>query len=154
MTIRRSCSLALMAVITACESPSRFAACKALLRRQADAWNRGDLDGFCAGYERSEDTVFVSSPGAKVGWDAMYARYRARYPDRAAMGRLTFSELTFAALGDDAVTARGRWQLVRENDAPWGFFLLVFRKFDDAWKIVLDYTTSGGSPERPRRQIR
>ncbi len=123
-----------------------FEACKRLLHEQVDAWNRGDLDAFAAGYRRSKDTVFASANGVNIGWEAMLARYRKSYPDRATMGKLAFSELTLARLADDHVTARGRWRLTRPNDHPSGWFVLVFRRTQGHWKIALDYTTSESSP--------
>src|SRR5260370_18202716 len=66
---------------------------RALLSEQAEAWNRGDIEGFMKGYWKSPDTVFAGSGGVQRGWDAVLARYKKSYPDRAAMGHLTFSEL-------------------------------------------------------------
>src|SRR5713226_4570053 len=72
---------------------------RALLNEQAEAWNRGDIDGFMKGYWKSPDTVFVGSCGVQRGWDAVLARYKKSYPDRAAMGHLTFSGLEVTPLG-------------------------------------------------------
>lgn len=133
----------LITCAAACASPDHHRACREVLEQQVVAWNRGDLDAFAAGYQRGPHTVFASAQGVQVGFEAMLARYRASYPDRAAMGRLAFSELEFADLAPDAVAARGRWQLTRARDAPWGWFVLVLRRDDGEWRIVLDYTTSG-----------
>src|SRR5262245_27721375 len=101
------------ALAAGCASP-RPAACEALLRRQAEAWSRGDLDGFVDGYARSPDLVFATAEGVHVGFEAMVARYRARYPDAAAMGRLTFTELRFTDLSPTEVLATGGWRLERQ----------------------------------------
>ncbi len=125
--------------------PSGHAACRALIVAQAEAWNRGDLEAFAEGYERSDHLVFATVEGTQVGFDDMLARYRRTYPDRAAMGRLTFSGLSFSDLDPEHVAARGVWRLQRAEDEPHGTFLLVFRQRPEGWRIVLDYTTSAGA---------
>ncbi len=59
-----------------------------VLEAQAAAWNRGDLEAFCALY--AEDAVMASPNGLTRGRDAVLARYRQRYPDAAARGTLSF----------------------------------------------------------------
>src|SRR5688572_24112941 len=71
------------------------AAVLSLLERQRAAWNRGDLDGFLAGYLRGDDLIFTSGGQIRRGWQATRARYRQRYAasDRTGMGQLTFEVL-------------------------------------------------------------
>jgi hypothetical protein len=81
--------------------------CRALMLAQQAAWNAGDLDGFLAGYENGADIVFASAAGTHVGFDSLRQRYRDRYPDRDAMGRLAFDDLVFTRLGVDTLSATG-----------------------------------------------
>ena len=39
--------------------------------------------------------------GTQRGYDAVYARYKKSYPDRASMGHLDFSGLEFHFTGND-----------------------------------------------------
>ena len=64
------------------------AAIAAVLQTQAAAWNRGDLETFCAVY--AADATYVSPNGQTHGRDAVLARYRSKYPDAAARGTLSF----------------------------------------------------------------
>lgn len=52
--------------------------------------------------------------------------------------------LAFYDLSKDTVVARGRWQLERAADKPWGRFVLVMRYVEGAWRVVIDFTTRGG----------
>ena len=115
---------------------------RALLTAQAEAWNRGDIRGFMQGYWQSEATTFASTSGVQRGWQALLERYERSYPDRAAMGRLTFSGLEISSLGPDAAFVLGRWQLEREKDRPGGVFTLVVRRFPEGWRIVHDHTST------------
>lgn len=115
-----------------------------VLQAQSEAWNRGDIDGFMAGYWNSEQLRFASGGDVTTGWAATNARYKARYKDRAAMGRLTFDRLETTVLAADAAILHGQWALDRETDRPSGLFTLVFRDFGQGWVIVSDTTTSAG----------
>lgn len=117
-----------------------------VLTVQAAAWNRGDVDAFMLGYHNSDETVFVGANGVTRGWQAVLERYRKAYPDRKAMGQLTFSNLEVHLVCRDAAFAIGQFQLQRENDRPAGVFTLNFRKYAEGWKIVADHTTAFSAP--------
>ncbi len=128
-----------------CVRDPRITACEKVLLAQMAAWNRGDLDGFAAGYHRSPRTVFTSTSGTTVGHGKMLARYKKGYPDRAAMGRLSFTGLTYELLKRDEMLVRGTWRLTNTTKgAPHGQFVLVMRQVDGAWRVVLDYTNLQG----------
>lgn len=114
---------------------------RALLDAQAAAWNRGDIQGFMEGYWKSPQTAFVGSNGVVRGWQAVLDRYRRTYPDRRAMGTLTFSGIEVTLLSPDSALILGHWQLERERDRPGGVFTLVARKFPDGWRIIHDHTS-------------
>lgn len=110
---------------------------------QEAAWNAGDLDGFMAAYWRSDSLLFVGSRGPSRGWDTTLDNYRRSYPDRAAMGQLTFGveELTFA--GQDHALMLGSWRLDRTEglDTLSGWFSLVWERKQGDWVIVRDHSS-------------
>jgi uncharacterized protein (TIGR02246 family) len=114
----------------------------AVLNAQQTAWNRGDVDAFLTGYWRSPELTFSGNSGVARGWDAVLARYKKNYPDRAAMGQLDFSNLEFRFLGPDAALVLGHWHLKREKDDLGGVFTLVWQRFPDGWKIIHDHTSA------------
>jgi ketosteroid isomerase-like protein len=122
------------------------AAILTLLNDQTAAWNRGDIEGFMNGYWNSNQTEFVSSDGVSRGWQALLERYRRSYPDRKAMGHLTFSDLEIRVECATAAYAVGEFHLQRETDNPSGVFTLNFGKFPDGWRIVVDHTTAFAKP--------
>jgi ketosteroid isomerase-like protein len=115
---------------------------RAQIELQADAWNRGDIDAFMNTYWKSDQTAFVGANGMTRGWQGVLERYHKNYPDRAAMGHLTFSNLEIHVLCPDAAFAIGEFHLQREKDNPEGIFTLTFKKFPAGWRIVLDHTTA------------
>jgi ketosteroid isomerase-like protein len=113
-----------------------------VLVAQQDAWNRGDVDAFMAGYWRSPELSFSGSSGISRGWDGVLARYKKNYPDRAAMGQLDFGNLEFRFLGADNALVLGRWHLKREKDELGGVFSLVWQRFREGWRIIHDHTSA------------
>lgn len=141
-------ALAAVVVAQGCATPRTFttadgSAVRAVLTAQQDAWNRGDLDGFMAGYLRSDALVFTSGGNIRRGWDETAAKYRARYgSDRSTMGRLSFEILDVQALGADGAVVLGRWQLDDTPQAGGGVFSVVLARGGDGWKVVHDHTSS------------
>jgi uncharacterized protein (TIGR02246 family) len=125
---------------TPTEEPS--AAIRAVIEVQRDAWNRGDVEGYMDGYDRSDKTVFVSGDSVTHGWQTVLDHYKKSYDTREKMGTLTFSDLEITVLGKDSAVVLGRWSLKRANDQPHGTFTLIFRKTKTGWKIVHDHTSS------------
>lgn len=126
-------------------------AVRAVLSRQADDWNKGDLDGFLTGYWNSSKVVFLSGGQRFDGFEAMRDRYRRRYKaEGRAMGHLEFSELDVESLGPEAVLARGRWRLTMPDGMkPGGLFTVILRKLPEGWKIVHDHTSAEEPAQRP-----
>ena len=117
-------------------------AIRTVLDEQVAAWNRGDIEGFMAGYWRSEETVFISGDSVTHGWQATLDRYKKGYDSRAKMGALTFSDLDIKLTDKKHAVVIGRWALQREKDNPHGRFTLLFRKFKEGWRVVHDHTSS------------
>ena len=115
---------------------------RAVLDAQRDAWNRGDLEGYMDGYDRSVQTEFVGGDEITRGWQTVLDRYKKKYDSREKMGVLTFSEIEITMLSKDAALVLGRWHLKRAKDEPHGTFSLVFRKTKAGWRIVHDHSSS------------
>ncbi len=117
-------------------------AVRRVLNEQAEAWNRGDLEGFMLGYWNSPELSFSSGKDRTRGWQATLERYIKKYrSDGNEMGKLTFSDLEVDVLDPAAVLVRGRWQLKRSKDEPGGLFTLLFKRLPEGWRIVHDHTS-------------
>ena len=147
---RRIAFLFLSAFVAACVSQPNprkdkdqmAAAIRAVMEAQQAAWNRGDIEGFMNGYERSETTTFVSGDEITHGWQTVLDRYKQRYSSPEKMGTLTFSELDIQPINSSYALADGRWLLNRAGDSPHGRFTLLFRETSRGWRIIHDTTTS------------
>ena len=118
------------------------AAIRSVLEAQAAAWNRGDVEAYMDGYDRSPKTEFVGGDSITRGWQQVLDRYKQKYDSREKMGTLTFSDLEIKVLSADAALVLGRWRLKRANDEPHGTFTLLFRKTKAGWRIVHDHSSS------------
>jgi ketosteroid isomerase-like protein len=117
---------------------------RAVWTAQVEAWNRGDLDAFMAGYWKSSDLVFFSNGTETRGWQETLDRYRARYQaEGKQMGTLDFPQLDFAMLGTDIALARGRWRLkMPDGQELSGMTSVIFRKLPEGWRIVHDHSSA------------
>lgn len=126
------------------EEPSPEAQVAALLRMQAEAWSRGDLEAFTSVY--AEDAAFLTADGLTRGRRDVLERYRKRYPNAAAMGKLTLEVIETRVFppGKDAagVSVAARWRLEYPGQADRktaeGLTLIVLRKTAKSWEIVQD----------------
>lgn len=112
-----------------------------VLAQQQDCWNEGDLECFMEGYWRSDQLVFIGNSGVTYGWKKTLENYQRSYPDKKAMGKLTFELIIVEPLSDDFWTVIGRWSLQRKSDSPNGYFSLIFRRLGDDWVIVSDHSS-------------
>jgi ketosteroid isomerase-like protein len=97
-----------------------------------------------AGYWNSPDLTFFSSAQPTSSWQGALDRYRKTYQaEGKEMGKLMFSALQMEPLAPDAAFVRGEWRLtMTDGKTPHGLFTLIFRKFQDGWKIVHDHTSA------------
>jgi len=140
-------ALALLTLVVGCASygpcfPRDEAVIRAVLEHQARDWNDGSIERFMQGYAKRDDIRFASGGDVQRGWQPVFDRYVKKYGDRAAMGRLTFSDVEITMLSPDAALVLGRWRLQREKDEPSGLFTLVFRHLPEGWRIVHDHTSA------------
>ena len=132
----RSLTVAALLVAATASAQDSAREASAVLDAQIAAWNRGDLEAFCALY--TEDAVFASTTGLHRGRQAVLERYRKRYPDRAAMGTLAFEKEDLRATAD-AVSIVARWRLsYRDKPEASGLTLVVMRRKPEGWRLVQD----------------
>jgi ketosteroid isomerase-like protein len=124
-------------------TPSDDTAIRGVMAAQVDAWNRGDIDGFMAGYEKSPELVFTSGGQIRHGYDETIAKYKAKYgTDKSTMGHLTFELLSIQHLGADGAIVLGKWALTDGPNAAGGVFSVAFERTSAGWRIVHDHTSS------------
>ena len=123
---------------------------RVVLDAQVAAWNKGDLDGYMAGYWKSDELKFYSGGTITKGWKETAERYRKRYKGEGTeMGKLSFSEVEVEILSPTAAIVRGRWKLDLSNDKPEGLFTLVVKKIDkEGWRVTSDHTSVAEPPKQ------
>jgi ketosteroid isomerase-like protein len=149
--VRSFRALTLFVVFVALAAPSHLRAqnsssaqsIRAVLDKQVVDWNRGDMDGFAAGYKNSPDILFMGSKISR-GYAQMLDTYRKGYSTKEKMGTLSFTGLEVQPLDANFATVTGNFHLERTAAGGGnadGYFLLVMEKTPAGWKIVRDDTT-------------
>ena len=137
-------ALVLLLAATCCVgADSSEQAIRRVLNDQAQAWNRGDIDAYMTGYDNSPETTFIGKT-VQHGYQDVLRNYHQRYPTRAKMGTLTFSDLAVKLLGQDYASVTGRFHLKRTAAAGGdtsGVFSLLFQRTRMGWKVILDHTS-------------
>ena len=133
-------SIVLLTLSVFCFAQDKQAILKVLHTQQL-AWNRGDIDDFMQGYWKSDSLLFVGKEAPTYGWQTTLDHYKKTYPDKAAMGQLTFDILKVQLLDKTNAFVLGAWHLKREQDAPGGYFTLLLRKIKGKWKVVADHSS-------------
>ncbi len=112
-----------------------------IMGNQQVAWNSGNLDHFMIGYWETDSLRFVGKNGITKGYKKTLDQYKKSYPDRAAMGTLAFDIIQVDSLSFDHQFVLGKWTLFRAKDTLSGHYSLLWEKFGNEWKIVLDHSS-------------
>lgn len=115
-------------------------AIKAVMKKQSEDWNKGDIDAFMEGYWQSDELQFIGSRGPTYGWQKTLDNYKKSYPDKSAMGILSFDITNIDRRSKRVYSMIGSWKLTRTNDELGGYFLLIWKKIKGKWLIVSDHT--------------
>lgn len=116
-------------------------AVRSILDAQVIAWNNGDLEAYLAAYWKSDSLQFVTPRGVSHGWNAALESYRNRFPDRVAMGTVSYDILSVSPLSPEVFVVLGKFQVTRAIGQVEGIFTLLFRKVDGRWVVVYDHTS-------------
>jgi len=143
MKIFFSCFVFMLgALALSAQEDADFATIRTSILKQQDDWNRGDIPAFMEVYWKSENLQFIGANGVTKGWQQTLDNYKRRYPDRDAMGQLSFGIVSMEKLSKKSVFLVGTWDLKRKNDAPGGYFVLIWKKIQGKWVIVADHTSA------------
>ncbi len=112
-----------------------------LLEKQRTDWNKGDVEAFMQGYEKSDSLLFVGKSGPTYGWQKTLDNYKKGYPDKSAMGFLVFGIKKVDFLKPDLAFVLGSWNVKREKDELKGYFTLLIKKIKGEWKVVADHSS-------------
>lgn len=110
-----------------------------VMEMQEVAWNEANIDQFMEGYWKSEKLRFSGS-NLTYGWENTRNNYIKSYPDKEAMGKLTFEIIEIEITSAESALLFGRYTLIRALDKPTGLFTLAWRKIDGKWLITSDMT--------------
>ena len=110
------------------------------MKKQEVAWNNFDIDGFMKYYWNNDSLKFIGSKGITYGWKNTLENYKKGYPDKKAMGFLTFTNITIEELSANSIYVIGKWNLKKEDKDVGGHYTLLWKKINGKWVIVCDHT--------------
>lgn len=134
--------LSMSSYLSGQKTNKNFNKIKTLLYQQQSDWNNADIDAFMEVYWKSEDLQFGGATGITKGWQNTLNNYKKRYPDKAAMGTLTFDIKDMTQHSRKVISLTGSWDLARSSGDIGGHFILIWRKIKGKWLIVADHTSA------------
>ena len=114
---------------------------RALMGRQTEAWNQGNIDAFMKGYWESDSLLFIGKSGVTHGYRNTLDNYKKNYSDTAKMGKLFFDILQVRKLSAGYYWVLGKWFLKRSVGDVGGHYTLLFQKIKGQWVIVADHSS-------------
>jgi hypothetical protein len=131
----------LFSVSAACAQDKEWQEIKSVLDAQSEAWNRGNIEDYMQGYWKSPELKFIGSKGLTKGWQETLDNYKKSYPDKDAMGTLSFNVISHEPLGKEYYQVIGKWHLQRISDELQGHFTLLWKKINGSWVIISDHSS-------------
>jgi len=116
-------------------------AIKKVMDAQVIAWNDGNINNFMKTYWQNDSLMFIGKSGVTYGWQRTMDNYKKNYPDKAAMGRLSFDLLELKPLSSFYYFVVGQWHLQRSSGSIGGYFTLLFKKINGEWLIIVDHSS-------------
>lgn len=111
------------------------------MKKQEQSWNSFDIEGYMKYYWNSDSLMFIGSKGITYGWKQTFDNYKKSYPDKEAMGVLTFVNYSVVELSPASVYVIGHWQIKKKDKEVGGYYTLLWRKIKGNWIIVSDHTS-------------
>lgn len=139
-----------LAPLAACTTPQATSATttsdetqiRAVIARMEAAWNRGDFEGYMAGFE-NPGVVFVSGGRIQDGWQGTLDHYVRDYGGSAERrGSLHFYDIEIEMLAPDAAMLVSHYRLERPERTQEGINTRLMRKIDGRWVIALNHVSS------------
>ncbi len=109
-----------------------------IIEQQEKAWNESSIDGFMAGYWKSDQLTFQSGNKRLLGWEQLATMYKKNYAGEK-MGQLDFTDIEIKVLSKNIVCVLGRWKVTTKDSSKEGLFTLIFKRFGENWKIIHDH---------------
>lgn len=93
------------------------------------------------GYWESDSLMFISKDKVHYGYQNTVKRYQMAYPDKEAMGQLSFEFISMQPLSDNSFYVIGKYHLKRTIGDLEGHFTLLWKKINGEWLIVTDHSS-------------
>ena len=113
-----------------------------LIAEMQAAWNRGNFEGYMAGFA-NPDVIFVSLGTIQKDWQATLDHYIRDYGGApGSQGNLAFSNIRIEMLSEDAAQLISSYQLDRSSGSQTGINTRLMRKRGGKWLIALNHVSS------------
>lgn len=115
-----------------------LASIRSILDQQQKAWSANNLEGFMAGYWKSDELTYFSRGKITKGWNTTLTNYKRNYPSQKETGTLQFEIANITQINADAYWVMGSYFLTRDAGDANGTFMIILKRINGEWKIIGD----------------
>jgi hypothetical protein len=113
----------------------------AMLDKQLESWNMGDIDGFMRSYWNNDSVMYIGKSGVTYGYNNILEKYKKGFPDTSSMGKLSFDILQLKEISPENYFVLGKYTVTRNKGVLQGHFTLIVKKINGQWVIVSDHSS-------------
>lgn len=112
-----------------------------VLKAQRIAWSKNNIDEYMEAYWKSDSLKLYSKNGIIQGWYNVFDHYKKFYPDKDYTGTLSYRINDISAISENTYYVLAEYHVKRDAGNLDGYFMLIFKKIGDEWKIIANTTT-------------
>ncbi len=113
-----------------------------MMAASAQAWTRGDLDGFMSYYAPDTSTTYVGRNRILHGRAEIRANYAPRFAPGATHDSLSFEDVDIDVLAPGVANVLAYYRLSRgDSTVARGPTTVVVRRFSGEWRIIHDHSS-------------
>jgi len=112
----------------------------ALMRKEEEVWNNGDIEGYVNLYAPEDSTRMIYGSGAVYGKDRILAFYKKYWP-KERMGHLTLTHDSIERLSKNYYYVSGFFNVSYPDSKPVkGRFSGLMKKIKGKWYLYTDHS--------------
>jgi uncharacterized protein (TIGR02246 family) len=112
----------------------------ALIEKQFEAWNAGDLEAYLSVFWHSPLLIYVVDSSILNGFEQVRANVLREYGNRKDVGHPVLERLQTNMLSDDLATTISWWTFRFREVKVKGLSSFTWRKFPEGWRIIEAHT--------------
>jgi uncharacterized protein (TIGR02246 family) len=116
------------------------AAIRAVIQKELDTWNSGDIEGYVNLYAPVDSVRMIYNGGEVIGKENILQFYKKHWP-KDRMGRLEFTDVRLERVSPEYFYTQGHFHVTQaDGKKVKGRFSGLMKKIDGKWYLYTDHS--------------